>query len=404
MKVSVRGHLFDLLAFRGLPNQRKKHIARAPVEPMPPHPVNILAQQLHPDKLHLLVTAIKDETKTSKTFRLAPDPDANMKGLPPFRAGQYLSLKVGADGVRITRPYSISSAPYEALSPGGFYEITVKRVSDGFLTPYMWEHWQVGTKIESSAPAGLFYYEPLRDKRTIVGLAGGSGVTPFRSMAREIAHGGLDVELILLYGSSDETDILFYDELKALEAQSAGKIRVVHVLSCDVVSLAGCEQGFITADIIRKYAKAEHSSFFVCGPQVMYQFVRGELARLNLPRRRVRWEAFGEVKNIAQYPGFPAEAAGQEFRLTVHINGKDATIPAKATETVLVAMERANLAPPSQCRSGECGFCRSLLLKGDVFVVPESDGRRAADKEFGHFHPCSSYPLSDLEVRVPQTA
>jgi hypothetical protein len=45
-----------------------------------------------------------------------------------------------------------------------------------------------------------------------------------------------------------------------------------------------------------------------------------------------------------------------------------------------------------------------LLLSGDIFVVPESDGRRAADKEFGHFHPCSSYPLSDLEVQVPQAA
>jgi ferredoxin-NADP reductase len=406
MKVNVRGHLFDLLAFSRLPKQRQKHISRAPAQPVPVHPVNILAAQIHPDKLHLVVTAVRDETKTSKTFRLGPEPGSATKGLPPFRAGQYLSLKVAVDGSRITRPYSISSAPFEAGGANGFYEITVKRVADGFLTPYMWDNWKVGTPVESSAPAGFFYHEPLRDVQQIVGLAGGSGVTPFRAMAREIAHGGLDAKLLLLYGSSDEEDILFYDELKALEKQSAGKVRVVHVLSCAEVSLAGCEQGFITADIVRKYADVDgsHSSFFVCGPQVMYQYVEGELAKLNLPRRRVRWEAFGQVKDVAGYPGFPAEAVGKAFRVQVHINGTSAEVPAQATETVLVAMERANLAPPSQCRSGECGFCRSLLLSGDIFVVPESDGRRAADKEFGHFHPCSSYPLSDLEVQVPQAA
>jgi ferredoxin-NADP reductase len=305
--------------------------------------------------------------------------------------------------VRITRPYSISSAPYQAPGNEGFYEITVKRLADGFLSSYLLEQWQVGTRVESSAPAGFFYHEPLRGAHKVVGLAGGSGITPFRAMAREIVHGGLDAELLLLYGSSDEQDILFYDELKALEAQSAGKVRVVHVLSCAEVSLAGCEQGFITADILGKYADVRNSSFFICGPQVMYHFVEGELARLDLPRRRVRWEAFGEVKDIARYPGFPAEAAGKELTLKVQVNVTHAEIPARTTETVLVAMERANLAPPSQCRSGECGFCRSLLLAGEVFVVPESDGRRAADKEFGHFHPCSSYPLSDLEVKVPQT-
>ena len=65
-------------------------------------------------------------------------------------------------------------------------------------------------------------------------------------------------------------------------------------------------------------------------------------------------------------------------------------------------MERANLAPPSQCRSGECGFCRSLLVSGEVYVLPDSDGRRAADRQFGYIHPCASYPLSDLEVTVPR--
>lgn len=404
MKISIRGFLLDMLAFQGLSKQRQKHIARASARPMPVHPVNQLVQQIHPDRLRLVIESVKDETRSTRTFRLVPDRASGFLTLPPFRAGQYLSLKVAANGVRITRPFSISSAPYEASGPNGFYEITIKRVSDGFLTPYLWQNWKAGTAIESGSPAGFFYHEPLRDSRQIIGLAGGSGVTPFRSMAREIVHGGLDAELLLLYGSSAEDDILFYGEFQDLERRSDGRVRVVHVLSCEKVTLPGCEEGFITADLIRKHGDPADATIFVCGPQVMYEFVRGEIAKLDLPRRRVRWEAFGEVKNIARHPAFPQQAVGATYRIKAQVDGVSAEAPASATETVLVALERAGLEPPSQCRSGECGYCRSLLLSGDIFVLPESDGRRAADREFGHFHPCSSYPLSDLVVRVPRTA
>ena len=151
--------------------------------------MNMLAQQLHPDSQHLVVTEVRDETKTTKTFRLMRNPDADVQELAYFRAGQYLSLKVEVSGVRVTRPYSISSAPFEALGEDGFYEITVRREQDGFVTGHMWRNWQVGTAVRSSGPCGFFYYEPLRDVGKIVGLAGGSGITPFRSLAREICLG-----------------------------------------------------------------------------------------------------------------------------------------------------------------------------------------------------------------------
>jgi ferredoxin-NADP reductase len=266
----------------------------------------------------------------------------------------------------------------------------------------MWDTWAVGTKITASGPAGAFYYEPLRDALSIVGLAGGSGITPFRSMAREIVHGDLEARLLVLYGSSDQDDIVFYEEFKALEEEAPAKIRVVHVLSCEEVTLPGCEQGFITAGTIAKYADLKESSFFVCGPRAMYEFVDKELAKLRLPRRRIRREAFGVAEDVTTLAGYPQELATETFTLTVEIGGIRTGIPARATETVLVALERANLAPPSECRSGECGFCRSRLISGEVFINPDTDGRRAADKQFGYLHPCASYPLADLQVAVPR--
>jgi ferredoxin-NADP reductase len=402
MKINVKGNIRDLLAFRQLVPTRRKRIARAPAKPMGLAPMNQLAQQLHPQRQNLVIAQVLDQTRTTKTFRLVPDPVSGSAELAYFRAGQYLSLKAAAGGVRITRPYSISSAPFEALGEDGYYDITVRMESDGFLTRHMWEAWKVGTEVQSSGPCGTFYYEPMRDARKIVGLGGGSGITPFRSMAREIIYGDLDAELLLLYGSSDEDDIVFYEEFKELEEKAPDRIKVVHILSCEEVSLEGCEQGFITADTIRKYADVDGSSFFLCGPQAMYEFVEKELAALGLPHRRIRREVYGAVKDITRSPGFPLEVAGETFPLKVHIGGLTEEVPAKAVETVLVAMERANLAPPSECRSGECGFCRSLLIAGEVYVRPDSDGRRSADKEFGYVHPCSSYPLSRLEISVPR--
>lgn len=391
----------DLFAFTKLVPERKKRIEKASSEPITTDPMNELANRIHPKKQYLIIKEIRDETKSTKTFKLVPDPDSKTQELAYFRAGQYLSFKVEVNGVAITRPYSLSSSPTDALN--GFYEISIRKDDEGFLTPYIWNNWKVGTKLVCSEPTGLFYYDNLRDLKNIIGIGGGSGITPFRSMAKEIAEGKLDIKLTIIYGSSEEDDIIFYDELKELEKKFPDKINAIIVLSCEEVSLEGCEQGFITADIIKKYVDVNNSSFFICGPQIMYDFVDKELEKLDLPKKRIRKELYGEIKDVINFPGFPKEVAEKTFKIKVHIGNQIKEIPALATETVTVAMERAKLAPPSSCRSGECGLCRSLLISGKLFISPVNDGRRAADKKFNFFHPCSSYPITDLEIVVPRS-
>lgn len=399
--ITVKSNTKDLLAFTKIVSNRKKRFENAPSDPITSDPINELAQKLHPDRQKLVISEIKEETKSTKTFKIVPDPDSTTKGLAYFRAGQYLSLKVDVNGVAITRPYSISSSPRDALN--GFYEITIKKTEDGFLTEYIWDNWKVGTKIISSEPSGQFYYDSLRDLKNVIGIGGGSGITPFRSIARQIAEGKLDIKLTVIYGCSEEDDIIFYEELKELEKQYPDKIKVIIVLSCEEVTLEGCEQGFITADIIKKNVDVNNSSFFICGPQIMYNFVDKEIEQLNLPPKRIRKEVYGEIKDINDLPDFPMDIVGKTFKIKVGIGNQIKEIPAISTETVTVAMERAKLAPPSSCRSGECGICRSLLVSGDVFISPIIDGRRAADKKFNFFYPCSSYPITDLEIIVPRS-
>jgi ferredoxin-NADP reductase len=400
LDITIKSNSRDLLAFMKLSANRKKRFEKASSEPITTDPMNELATKLHPIRQYLVIESIKDETKTTKTFKLIPNKDLGTTELAFFRPGQYLSLKVNVEGIEITRPYSIASSPNDALN--GFYELTIRKEEAGFLTSYIWDHWEVGAQIESSGAEGFFYFDRLRDSKQIVGIAGGSGITPFRSIAKAIIESTVDAKLTLLYGSSDEDDIIYYDEFKALEKKYPEKLKIIYILSCEVVSLEGCEQGFITADIIRKHCDIDNSSFFLCGPQIMYNFVESELEQFNLPLRRIRREAFGEVKEVIKLTGFPQELAEKTFKMTVHIGDITRVVPALATESLIVAMERAKLAPPSKCRSGECGFCRSLLISGEVFVNPISDWRRAADKKFGYIHPCSSYPLSDIEIKVPK--
>ncbi|MFX0058465.1 MAG: FAD-binding oxidoreductase [Candidatus Hodarchaeota archaeon] len=400
LNVTIKSNTKDLFAFTKLVPERKKRIERASAEPITRDPINDIARKLHPEHQYLKISEIKEETKSTRTYKLIPDLDSNTRELAFFRPGQYLSLKVNVNGVDITRPYSIASSPNDALK--GFYELTIRREEHGFLTHYIWDEWKVGTKVESSGPEGYFFYEPLRDSKNIVGIAGGSGITPFRSMIKSVIKGIIDAKIILLYGSSEENDIIYYDEFKEYEKNFPDKVKIVYILSCEEVSLEGCEQGFITAEIIQKYCNVSNSTFFICGPQVMYNFVEKEMQKFKLPSKRIRREAFGEIKDSVNIPGFPQDLAEKSFKLKVNMGNLKKEIPALANESVLVAMERANLAPASKCRSGECGFCRSLLLSGNVFISPLSDWRRAADKKFNYFHPCASYPISDIEIIVPR--
>lgn len=165
-KPEIIENISGLAALLELMPARKKRIAAAPPDLIVADPINELAERIHPSRLYAVVSAVKDETKTIRTFRLTPDYDSGTSELPYFRGGQYLSFKLLINGHNITRPYSISSSPREALS-GGFMEVTIRRKEGGFASEYIWNNWAVGTKVESSGPCGLFYYEPL-DRKSVV--------------------------------------------------------------------------------------------------------------------------------------------------------------------------------------------------------------------------------------------
>ena len=380
---------------------RNAKIEAAPAKALPPtdsYKPNELAKALHPGVQYLKVAKIVEESSDMKSFYLEADAERGTEKLAWFSAGQYLSIHLTIGNMKLSRPYSLASSPREALA--GTYILTIKRVEGGLASQYILDNWVVGTKVTASEPLGVFTYEPLRDAKTIIGIAGGSGITPFRSLAKAIADGDEDAELILLYGSRTLADAVFQEEFKALE-QMCPKFKLVNILSAEEVE--GYEKGFITAELIKKYAPEGEYSIFLCGPQAMYEFVDKEIETLKLRKKFIRHELFGEYFNPSKEADYPADVA-LAFQITVRIAGEEKVITAKADESILRSLEANGIAAPAHCRSGECGWCHSKLVSGEVYVPKSVDGRREADYIYGYIHPCCSFPLSDLVMEVPPIA
>jgi ferredoxin len=216
-------------------------------------------------------------------------------------------------------------------------------------------------------------------------------------MAKEIAHGSLDIDLTIIYGSVKHTDIVLYDVLEEARKAAPDKIHVVHVMSDD--EEWDGEKGFVTEEIIRKYSP-EGASYFFCGPPVMFFLIEKVMKEMGVPLKRFRHDASAQPA-VKLIPGFPMEQVGKTYKMTVVRGIHEDVIDAAADEPVAVALERAAIPIDTHCRGGECGYCRTQLLEGDIFVSPLNDGRRAMDKELGWFHACSAYPTSDLKIKIP---
>ena len=342
--------------------------------------------RLHPALLTLRVVDIIQETPSAKTLRLVSEDGF----LPPFQAGQYISLFLEVDRVRTSRPYSISSQPRQI----GYYDITVRRLAGGRVSNYLLDHIRVGDRLQSSGPQGHFYYNPLFHHATLICIAGGSGITPFMSMLREIAECGLDRTVFLFYGNKNMQDVIFHAELLRI-SERFPRIHYIPVIEKAHGGYTG-ECGLIDAELIRKFIPdSRQCTCYLCGPQGMYDFCTPALESLGIQKRHIRRELYGPPLNIRNDPGWPAHVTEDRI-FSVKIKNKG-TIQAPATVPLLVSLENNGITPPSICRSGECSMCRVKVLTGSVFQ-PSGTPVRKSDSVYGYVHACVSYPLEDLEI------
>ena len=226
------------------------------------------------------VTSITKETDAVTTIELEPPDWAG------HRAGQHLDLRLTADdGYSAERSYSIASAPGEPLA------ITVQRLENGEVSPYLTEELRVGDVLELRGPiGGYFVWEPSDDSPLML-IAGGSGVVPLRSMLRHRLCTGSDVPARLLYSSRTLPDVIYRGELD----QYRDGVRVIWTLTSSQPPGWTGYSGRVNAAMLTEAAwpASQHPLAFICGPTSFVEAVAGNLIELGYPPERVKTERFG---------------------------------------------------------------------------------------------------------------
>ena len=347
-----------------------------------------VADRVHPEHIRWTVSAIRQETPTTKTLVLVPQPPP----VPAFLPGQYLNVFVEVGSIRTSRPQSISSSP----TLPGCVELTIKEKPDGFVSHFLVRELAVGDELRTSGPEGDLFFNPARDRDRLLLVAGGSGITPFMGMIEYVLGRYPAVLITLLYASHRADDVIFAQRLAALARQHPDRLKVVLVISGPDASWGG-ERGYIDRDLIARYVPATDlrlSSVFVCGPRPMQQHVLEELAALGMPRERVQVESSGVADDVTSLPGWPAEIE-PTASFGVSLPGQSSPVRALAGEPLMTSLERAGLGGPALCRNGVCGACRRKLLGGSVYSDP-AVANRDSDRAEGYVLLCTSYPLGDV--------
>lgn len=330
---------------------------------------------------YVIVKEIKEETKDTKSFILIPDKNKGTNSLSPFKAGEYISIKVGFKDVYTTRAYSLSSNPANL----DYYRITVKRVDKGIVSNYMLDTIKAGDSLIISRPAGNFGYNKIRDAKNVIAIAGGSGITPFISLAHAIESNIEDCNLTVIYSVKTENDIIFKDEIVNFNKKSK-KVKFIITLTRE--QKEGYLNGHITKEMIEPYIK-EENTILMCGPKAIYKAMNEILSSFQIPKKSVHYESFNIEYN---------ETNVNSYELKVILKNDFVLTKCQSNETLLVAMEKAGITAPSLCRVGECGFCRSILLEGKVKMIGGS--QREAEKASDYIHPCISYPQTNIVLRI----
>ncbi|MGJ7513235.1 pyridoxamine 5'-phosphate oxidase family protein [Pseudomonas baetica] len=348
----------------------------------------------------LRVVRIEAESHNIRSIYLEP---ADGAGLPLFQAGQHLPLRFNIDGEVHIRTYSLSSAPSD-----DFFRISVKR--DGRVSSHLHEQVSVGDLLEARAPQGHFTVAP-HERRPLVLLAAGVGITPLLSMLREVVYQGLRTRRIrptlFLQSSRSLADQVFRPELNRLLDDAGDAVRVVRLLSQPEPEAQEGEDfdlsGRIDVAVLKDLIEAEdydQVDFVLCGPGSFTQGLYDSLRELDIRDVRIHAETFGpstlrrrldpDAVVIEQPP-----AATTSVPVVFERSAKEARWQPDGGSLLELAESRG-LHPEFSCRGGSCGTCKTRLISGQVnYPQPPAE-----IPDEGHVLICCAVPAQSAQPLV----
>jgi len=229
------------------------------------------------------VTSVRDETATARTIAL------KVPGWPGHRAGQHVDVRLtAADGYSAQRSYSIASAP-----DGDHLELTVQRLPDGEVSPYLGQVLAAGDLLELRGPiGGWFVWEP--GPAPVLLVAGGSGVVPLMAMVRTRAATGTHSPLRLVYSVRGPDDALYAAELAERQRGDDG-LQIDCVYTRTTPAGWPVPPGRIGAAALTTpgWAPDRSPAVFVCGPTGFVEAVANLLVNAGHDPRAIKTERFG---------------------------------------------------------------------------------------------------------------
>jgi ferredoxin-NADP reductase len=231
-----------------------------------------------------VATVLKVETETPRAASLVLD----LPQWPGHRPGQHVDVRLTADdGYQAQRSYSIASAPHE--DP---LVLTVERLDDGEVSPYLVDELRPGDELELRGPIGGYFIweEPLGGP--LLWVAGGSGVVPFRAMWRHRRGVRSTVPVRLLYSARSLPLLIYSDELDELTCDG---VDVSVTLTREQPDGWRGHRGRIDRDLLADvgWPPADHPLVYVCGPTAFVETAADALVGLGHDPSRIRTERFG---------------------------------------------------------------------------------------------------------------
>ncbi|GAA2327792.1 ferredoxin reductase [Dactylosporangium salmoneum] len=214
------------------------------------------------------------ETPTARTLVL------DVPGWPGHLAGQHIDVRLtAADGYTAQRSYSLASATG--------VEITVQRVEDGEVSPYLTDVFDISQLIEVRGPIGGWFVWRPGDPAPVTLVAGGSGVVPLMAMIRSRAENGIRTPFRLIYSARTPEDVMYADELRR-RARDDGGLDVQYIYT----RVRGSRIG--VADVnTHAWPKDFEPSVYVCGPTGFVETVADIMVALGHDARGIRTERYG---------------------------------------------------------------------------------------------------------------
>jgi glycine betaine catabolism B len=356
---------------------------------------------------------IIDRTKDFKSFQFMSEEPT----LFFFKPGQFVTMEVFVDGKRYLRSYTISSSP----SRPHLLEVSIKRVKGGIVSNYLHDHLTIGDTIVMKPPGGKFHcFDAVTDKYLF--LAAGSGITPMLSMARWWHDTGAHPDVIFYHSVREPEDAAFTEDMITFTSANRNFRYIASFTSRDLPDTWPGMKGRLNEERLFEIAPdVTDRMVFTCGPDSFMKNVRLILEKHSFPiKERFRNESFGSpnakkttAPSAASTPTATAAAgvsvsprptvrpaavqAGAEvvhFSLSaLEVFGGDMDI------TLLDLAEEVGVEIPSSCRSGTCGTCRAMKVKGEV-ESDDAPGLTDADREAGYVLTCVSRPRNYVEIEV----